>query len=115
MPALVTLRALTAREKDGLDSLARSRTAPARLVERAKIVQAAARGERPAAVAASQGCSRPTVYNWIRRFNDRGLPGLEERRRSGRFGQLEGQALGAPPVVLCGDHVVTHLEITGQR
>ena len=84
MPTPVTLRALTIHEKDDLDTLARSRTAPARLVERARIVQAAARGERPAAVAASQGCSCPTVHNWIRRFNDQGLRGLEERPRSGR-------------------------------
>src|SRR5262245_53484801 len=84
MPSQVSLRALTAAEQDGLDGLARSRTAPARLVERARIIQAAARGEKPAAVAAAQGCSRPTVYAWVRRFNAQGLTGLEERPRAGR-------------------------------
>jgi transposase len=84
MPAPVSLRALTAAEQDGLDRLAHSRTTPARLVERARIIQAAAQGERPAAVAAAQGCSRPAVYAWVRRFNERGLTGLEERPRSGR-------------------------------
>jgi transposase len=84
MPAQVSLRALTPDEKKGLDILVHSRTSAARLVERARIVQAAARGEKPAAIAASLGCSRPTVYAWVRRFNDQGLPGLEERPRSGR-------------------------------
>ncbi len=84
MPAQVSLRAVTAEEQAALDTLGHSRTAPARLVERARIVLAAARGEKAAAIAASRGCSRPTVYAWIRRFNDQGLPGLEERPRSGR-------------------------------
>jgi transposase len=84
MAAPVSLRALTAEEQTALNLLTRSRTTPARLVERARIVQAAARGEKTAAIVASQGCSRPTVYAWIRRFNDQGLRGLEERRRSGR-------------------------------
>jgi transposase len=84
MPAQVSLRAVTAEEQAALDTLGHSRTAPARLVERARIVLAAARGEKPAAIAETQGCSRPTVYAWVRRFNDQGLPGLEERPRSGR-------------------------------
>jgi transposase len=52
--------------------------------KRARIVQAAARGEKAAAIVQSQGCSRPTVSAWIRRFNQQGLSGLEEHRRSGR-------------------------------
>jgi hypothetical protein len=42
MPAQVSLRALSPDEKDGLDTLARSRSASAPLVERARIVHAAA-------------------------------------------------------------------------
>src|SRR5258706_12205794 len=84
MPTQVSLRALTAEEHATLNTLTRSRAAPARLVERARIVQAAARGETTTAIVASQGCSRPTVYAWIRRFNDQGVRGLEERPRSGR-------------------------------
>jgi transposase len=84
MATRVSLRALTAEEHATLKALTRSRTAPARLVERARIVQAAARGEKTAAIVAGQGCSRPTVYAWVRRFNDQGLHGLEERPRSGR-------------------------------
>src|SRR3954447_9008584 len=84
MPAKVVLRALTPEEKDAVAELARSRTAPARLVDRARIVLAAAEGQSAAKVAASLSCSRPTVYAWIRRFNAEGMPGLEERHRSGR-------------------------------
>lgn len=76
MAARVSLRALTAEEHATLNALTRSRTAPARLVERARIVQAAARGEKTTAIVAGQGCSRPTVYAWVRRFNDQGLHGL---------------------------------------
>jgi transposase len=84
MPAKVVLRALTAEEQKAVDELARTRTAPARLVDRARIIQAAAQGQSAGQVAVSLGCSRPTVYAWVRRFNERGLSGLEERPRSGR-------------------------------
>jgi transposase len=84
MPAKVVLRALTPEEKGAVSELARSRTAPARLVDRARIVLAAAEGQSAGKIAAGLGCSRPTVYAWIRRFNAEGMPGLQERRRSGR-------------------------------
>ena len=83
-PTRVTLRALTHQECQSLDQLAASRTAQARFVERAQIVLAIADGQSPAAVARRLGLSRPTVYTWIHRFNDRGLAGLEDRPRSGR-------------------------------
>lgn len=84
MPAKVVLRALTPEEKDAVTELARSRTAPARLVDRARIVLAAAEGQPAGRIAAGLGRSRPTVYAWIRRFNAEGMPGLHERHRSGR-------------------------------
>src|SRR5512135_2557264 len=84
MTAKVTLRPLTDEEQQAIAKLAQTRTAPARLVDRARIIQAAAQGQSPGQSAASLGCSRPTVYVWIRRFNDQGLPGLEERPRWGR-------------------------------
>src|SRR5262245_11165436 len=84
MSAKVVLRALTPEEQSAIDELARARTAPARLVDRARIIQAAAQGQAPGKIAAGLGCSRPTVYAWIRRFNEQGLRGLEERPRRGR-------------------------------
>src|SRR3954465_14557213 len=80
----VTLRALTTEERHTLDQLAHSRTAQARLVERAQILLAVAGGRRPSQVAKDLGLSRPTVYTWIHRFNEQGLRGLEDRPRSGR-------------------------------
>jgi transposase len=84
MAARVTLRPMSPEEQLAIDELLRSRTAPVRLVERARIVRAAADGRSAPAIAAALGCSRPTVYAWIRRFNAQGLAGLEERPRAGR-------------------------------
>lgn len=84
MAARVTLRPVTADEQQALVELLRSRTAPVRLVERARIVQAAAEGRSAPAIAAALGCSRPTAYAWIRRFNEQGLAGLQGRPRAGR-------------------------------
>ena len=62
MKAKVKLRELTDQERQDLEQLAGSRTAEARLVERARIVLAAAQGRRPSAIARDLGISRPTVY-----------------------------------------------------
>src|SRR3954469_19997879 len=80
----VTLREPTADERRTLEQLAASRTAQARFVERARLLLAIADGRRPSQVARDLGVSKPTVYTWIRRFNDRGLGGLEDRPRAGR-------------------------------
>src|SRR3954447_608206 len=82
--AKVTLRGLTPEERQGLEQLAASRTAQARFVERARLLLAIADGHRPSQVARDLGVCRPTVYTWIRRFNERGFHGLEDRPRSGR-------------------------------
>src|ERR671917_2899297 len=83
-PARVALRQLTPEERQALEQLAASRTAQARLVERARILTAIADGRRPSQVARDLGVCRPTVYTWTHRFNDRGLAGLEDRPRAGR-------------------------------
>src|SRR3954447_7913916 len=84
MAARVTLRSMTPEEQQAVADLLGSRTAPVRLVERARIVHEAAEGRSAPAIAAAVGCSRPTVYAWIRRFNDEGIAGLQERHRVGR-------------------------------
>jgi transposase len=80
----VRLRDLTADETSTVESLARSRTASARRVERARIVWRAGRGETPPAIAAVLGLSAETVRGRIRRFNAEGLAALEDHPRSGR-------------------------------
>jgi transposase len=84
MAARVYLRSMTTEEEKAIAALTQSRTAPVRSVERARIIQAAAKGQSAPAIAVTLGCSRPTVYAWVRRFNDHGLAGLEEQRRPGR-------------------------------
>ncbi|WZP00580.1 helix-turn-helix domain-containing protein [Isosphaeraceae bacterium EP7] len=84
MAARVLLRPMTPEERRAIAELLHSRTAPVRLVERARIVQEAADGRSAPTIAAALGCSRPTAYAWIRRFNELGMAGLQERPRAGR-------------------------------
>ena len=80
----VCLRKLTAEERSAVETLARSRTAPARRVERARLVWRAGRAETPPSIAAALGLDAETVRRRIRRFNAEGLAALEDHRRSGR-------------------------------
>ena len=80
----VCLRKLTAEEASAVESLARSRTAAARRVERARIVWRANQGETPPTIAETLGLSAETVRRRIRRFNTEGLAALEDHHRSGR-------------------------------
>jgi len=80
----VKLRHLAPAERDQLEKLSRSRTAPARVNERARLLLALHRGETITSVAKGLHMTRHNIYNWIRRFNENGLKGLEDRPRSGR-------------------------------
>jgi transposase len=62
---------------------ARSKGAPAREVERARIVLLAADGVPGKQIAARVGCAEPTVVTWRRRYAERGLAGLEDLPRPG--------------------------------
>src|SRR5215212_9383515 len=57
--AKVTLRPLTPEERQALEQLAASRTAQARLVERARILTAIADGRRPSQVARDLASAGP--------------------------------------------------------
>ena len=80
----VCLRDLTLEERSAIETLARSRTAPARRVERARLVWRAHRGETPPTRAETLGLSAETVRRRMRRFNTEGLAALEDHHRSGR-------------------------------
>jgi len=67
-----------------LESLAKSRTQEARLVQRAKMVLGCLEGRRVNEVAAQVGVRSNTVIQWRQRFQEHGLPGLRDRPRSGR-------------------------------
>jgi transposase len=78
------LRALCGEERRALERVARSRTASARQVERARVVLAAAQGEGVGAIAERFHLSVATVYLWWHRFEAQGLAGLQEKPRGGR-------------------------------
>jgi transposase len=78
------VRALTDEEREELRRRVQSRTAPARVVERARMVWTVAQGERVPRVARRVGVGADVVRGWIKRFNAEGLPGLDDRPRAGR-------------------------------
>ena len=86
MPRQVRLRELTDAEKREIVRLAKSRTEPARRVQRARIIQFMM--EEPTLPAAAAG--RRAGYQsdipgplWVKRFNAGGLAGLEDEPRAG--------------------------------
>jgi transposase len=78
------VRPLTAEEAAELGRRAASRTLPARVVERAKMIVLMHEGERVPAVAERLGVGADVVRGWLKRFNAEGLDGLKDRPRSGR-------------------------------
>jgi transposase len=74
----------TAEVMQELVHLSKSRTAEARLIERAKIVLRCLAGERNDEIAARLGTQPATVGTWRKRFAQRGLAGLKDRPRSGK-------------------------------
>ncbi len=84
MPKCLTLRSLTDDETRAIDRLARSRTEPARAVERARIIWHARGGARVPALARTLGLCEATVRLWLTRFNAHGLDGLADAPRAGR-------------------------------
>jgi transposase len=96
VPETLTLRPLLAEEAQELRELAQSRTAEARLRDRARICWLAHQGQRVAAIQAELRIADGTVRLWITRFNDGGLAGLHDRRREGRpttYGPEQGGEL----------------------
>jgi transposase len=78
------LGAVTDEERQAVVRLARSRTAPARAVERARVVVAALEGATVEEIVGRLHVARNTVYLWLHRFQAQGRAGLEDRTRGGR-------------------------------
>ena len=78
------VRDVTEDERAKLERLVRAKTAPARLVERARIVLLALEGLTAPKIAARVGVGEATARQWITRFNAAGLAGLDDAPRSGR-------------------------------
>jgi len=68
-----------------LEQLVKKRTTAQRVVERAKIVLASAQGLSGSAICLEAGVSRPTVTQWLDRYESGGIDALlQDRDRSGR-------------------------------
>jgi transposase len=100
-----------------LQRRARSKGAPAREVERARIVLLAADAVPGKQIAARVGCAEPTVVTWRRRYAEQGLPGLDDHPRPGtpsplpdalRDRVLEG-TLTEPPIQFGATHCSSRL------
>jgi transposase len=78
------LRDLSDNERTQIRRLSQARTAAARTVERAQIIQLASKGLLVPAIARQLGIGQDVVRQWLKRFNAEGLAGLRDRPRSGR-------------------------------
>src|SRR5918997_1387501 len=89
------VRALSEEEREALGRMARSRTVGAGLVRRAQIVMHALEGLKAPEISARMDLCGATVRHWLKRFNARGLEGLEEDVRSGRPPTYSAEQRGA--------------------
>ena len=78
------VRDLTTEESETIRQHAHSRTEPARVVERAKILSLSQQGLLVPAIAKELHLKQQTVRLWLKRFNAMGLAGLQDNSRSGR-------------------------------
>ena len=101
------VRTMAPEEADTIRRLAHSRTAPARVVERARIVWLASQGHLVPTIAEELHLDADTVRLWVKRANAKGLHGLEDKPRSGRpatyspeeVGEVIAAALTSPRVL----------------
>lgn len=80
-------------ERVQLQSMARSRSLPAALAQRAKIVLGCAAGEENSRVAQRLGTTNATVGKWRRRFIEQRLSGLHDELRPGKPRSIEDERL----------------------
>lgn len=87
MRKAVKLRSLTTEEETEIRKLAASRKAAHRLVQRAKVIVAMLNDPKMHATQAGQQAGfsgRQSGVNWVKRFNEEGLAGLEDKPKTGR-------------------------------
>ena len=84
MPKKLNLRPLTEEERETLEKLIKSQTAPAIEVERAKTIWMLHQGKPIPVIGQKQERTLATLYRRLRRFNELGLKSLADESRSGR-------------------------------
>jgi putative transposase len=82
-------------ERQQLEELARSRSYPFAIVQRAQIVLACADGATNSDVARAFGVNVNTVGKWRRRFIEQGIDGLHDGDRPGRPRQIDDERVMA--------------------
>ena len=75
---------LSEAERTELQCLARSRSLPAALVRRARVVLMSSEGHSNSAIAQVLDTSAPTVGTWRKRYLQRGIAGLYGEKPTGR-------------------------------
>ena len=84
---------LTASEAAQLQSFARSRSLPASLCQRARIVLASAEGDTNSAIASRLGLSKATVGKWRASFLENRIAGLYDDLRPGRPRSIDDERI----------------------
>ncbi|HET8562803.1 MAG TPA: helix-turn-helix domain-containing protein [Candidatus Binatia bacterium] len=84
MAKALVLRPLSDEERKVLEKLAKSQTAPVRMVERAKTILWVYAGEQPLAIAQKLERATATIYQRLKRFAQNGLDSLDDQPRAGR-------------------------------
>jgi len=87
MSKRIELRELTQAERREIERLADSRTEAARIVQRARVIQALANNPAMGAGDAGRAAGYRQDFSgtyWVRRFNEYGVAGLQDRARPGR-------------------------------
>lgn len=95
MPKRIRLRALTTEENEAINRIVASRTESVRRVQRARIIKSMAEDQHLTASVAGQLAgfkSNAIGPIWVKRFNEAGLVGLEDKPRPGRT-PLHSQAV----------------------
>jgi DNA-directed RNA polymerase specialized sigma24 family protein len=78
------VRRLGPQEAETIQKLLRSRTVPAGIYQRALIIFWSSQGQTPSEIARRLEHKYDNVRKWIRRFNEEGLAGLQEKPGRGR-------------------------------
>jgi len=84
MPRPLRSVSLTTEQRRVLESRQRSRSIAHGDATRARIVVLAAEGHSATDIASALGVSRRSVYKWVRRFEEDGIEGLDDKPRAGR-------------------------------
>ena len=87
MPKRIALRTLTTEEEAEIRRIAKSRKEPLRLVQRARVIAGMLDDPRLPASRAGENVGykgAPRGIHWVKRFNEEGLAGLEDKPRPGR-------------------------------